>query len=40
MAETSDWNAKTIAESRTNEGRVGGVARIVHVVDEVGTRGA
>ena len=25
MAETSDWNAKTIAEFRANEGRVGGV---------------
>ena len=25
MAETSDWNTKTIAEFRANEGRVGGV---------------
>jgi len=25
VAETSDWNAKTIAEFRANEGRVGGV---------------
>ena len=25
MAETNDWNAKTIAEFRANEGRVGGV---------------